>query len=22
MGRIERSIFICDWLLDTKLRRR
>lgn len=22
MGRIERSIFICDWLLDTRLRRR
>ena len=22
MGRIERSIFICDWLLDIKLRRR
>ncbi|MCB8839423.1 Tn3 family transposase [Aurantimonas sp. VKM B-3413] len=22
IGRIERSIFICDWLLDTKLRRR
>ena len=22
MGRIERSIFICDWLLDNKLRRR
>lgn len=22
MGRIERSTFICDWFLDTKLRRR
>lgn len=22
IGRIERSIFVCEWLLDTRLRRR